>query len=825
MNLRTRLFLWISLTFAVAGGIDYALEEYTTTNKITAAEGRLRQKIIETSEEKRKGIENYLASAIAEKQSMLDFMLRQLTNFFLQVEHFAPITENEESGTWGDTATVLANNKWIDLIQNTIEGKVASCIVPRPESLDFSYTVPINDDCAWVVMADELKEKLPLIGVRIPIAYKPGYQQPESEQIVIRKGTLPEGYLLFSVEELLLPSSESSKAPIFQPEILSKQGSVLLPWTEGFTLDLNGFYHAFTNARNYLKQGLGKPTDVQKDEIRAWIEKELAAKGKNLDNIPLYPEGYSSFSSGYIQQRLGKLTMQYNQIYMIWVLASLFDSGVFGSDMFKSPAPLGISVNRLGEAQGTGIHTVDCFYPQPFLDDAAYYQKNHDPDSISNLGSSIAVFRGPDHHVFLGNTAQLLAVEKNIEKAGYLTLAVDADLILQKLVQTMSQMALIVHNNEVFGAYTKSGERVDFAEQKALPLPQLLANKTGTIHWNNEDYFFSQMTPFPGIDLHFIMLNPVSVEFAFTKYVVDGAISVVNSILFNVHLIGFSTILLVLILLHNIALRITRPVTRLAQATKAIGEGHLESVDLPKPLHPGRGDEVEILCTAFEQMVTGLKEKEKVKAVLNKVVSQEIAQEILKGNIHLGGEEMKVTVLFADIRNFTHMTQNMKPQEVVDLLNACMTKISNIIDHNGGVIDKYVGDSTMALFGAPIPDPNSAMQAITSALKIVEEITRWNVERKDKGLPLIEMGIGIHTGNVLAGNMGAENRLNYTVIGSNVNLASRLCSSAQGMEIRITKETLHEPHVQERTVSESLGPITLKGFDQPIEVFSIRGGR
>ncbi len=823
MSLRYRLFLWITVCFLAAGAVDYLLDNFTTDKKIADAQELLKKKIIEVSEEKRQRYESFLASSIADQQSYLDFTLTQLTNFFLQAAHFAPIQVNEKQGTWADAADVLVRNQGIDLIQNTIDGKLVSCIAPRPASLDLSYTIPIDDNMAWVMMGDELDAKMPLIGVRVAIDYAPGYTQPEGEQISLRKGALPEGYLLFSIEDLLKPTVASVQAPIFQKEILTAQGKVPLPWSEGFNLVLNGFYQSFAKARDYLQQGLGHLSSIQSSDIRAWVEKELRSKGKSLDTIQVYPPGYSKISSQFIEQRLNEITKAYHQIDMIWVIASFFDTGVFGNNLFQPPSPRGISVNRFGEAEGGGLHTKDDFFPIAFFNDARYYQNHHDPNSLSNLGTSIAVFRGPEHHVYLGNTAQLLAVDQGKEKTGYLTLAIDGDHILQRLVETVSQTAFLIYNNEVFGALSDKGERINLSAQDSVALSGIVKGTTGFITWNNVNYFYSRMTPFSEVDLHFLILNPVAVEFAFTKYVVNGAIEVIQSVLFNVHFIGFSTMVFVLLLLHRISLRITRPITLLALATKQIGEGHLDNVNIPHPKNKDSGDEVATLCTAFEQMVVGIKEKEKVKAVLNKVVSQEIAQEILKGNIHLGGEEKKVTVMFADIRNFTHMTQNMKPQDVVDLLNSCMTRVSNIIDDNGGVIDKYVGDSTMALFGAPVPYLNSAMQAISSALKIVEEIKQWNVERTSRGAHPIEMGIGIHTGMVLAGNMGAENRLNYTVIGRNVNLASRLCGSAQGMEIRISKETWNEPSVQDQTIAESLGPTLLKGFDDPIEVFRVIG--
>lgn len=213
----------------------------------------------------------------------------------------------------------------------------------------------------------------------------------------------------------------------------------------------------------------------------------------------------------------------------------------------------------------------------------------------------------------------------------------------------------------------------------------------------------------------------------------------------------------------------------------------------------------------------------KVKGILNKVVSEGIAQEALKGNIQLGGEEKNVTIFFADIRGFTEITEKMNPKEVIQLINQCMTKVSEKIDKHEGVIDKYIGDEVMALFGAPIEKKESAIHAIQSALDTIEELKRWNDERKQSSLPEIMMGIGIHTGNVVAGNMGTENRLNYTVLGANVNLASRICSEAKGMQVLISEAMLHAEGLEERFVCEKLQAIKLKGFTVPVNIYEVKG--
>jgi adenylate cyclase len=281
-------------------------------------------------------------------------------------------------------------------------------------------------------------------------------------------------------------------------------------------------------------------------------------------------------------------------------------------------------------------------------------------------------------------------------------------------------------------------------------------------------------------------------------------------------------LMIVLFTLHRISKRITGPISKLASVTHDVAEGKFEGIELPQ-LPKRKGDEVSTLLSSFDQMIIGLQEKEKVKGILSKVVSPAIAQEITKGAIHLGGEERKVTVLFGDIHNFTRMSARKDPAQVVEMLNACMTKVSQEVDAFGGVIDKYVGDEVMALFGAPIEEENSALNAVLSALKMIEVLKEWNNRRVQDGYPPVEMSFGIHTGNVLVGNMGAENRLNYTVIGGNVNFANRLCSAAQPMEILISKKTLSEPRVQDSLILEECLPLKVKGYDEAFIVYRVKG--
>lgn len=214
---------------------------------------------------------------------------------------------------------------------------------------------------------------------------------------------------------------------------------------------------------------------------------------------------------------------------------------------------------------------------------------------------------------------------------------------------------------------------------------------------------------------------------------------------------------------------VTKPVKLLAEGAKKIREG-----DYNHHVNITQRDEMGELAESFNSMVTGLAERDKVRNLLGKVVSPEVAEELLRKDIELGGEEREVTILFSDVRNFTSMCEGKKPTEILTLLNNYLTRVSAVIEEHGGVVDKYIGDAVMALFGAPLKHDNDPSRAVATALGMCDALSVMNVELVERGLAPLGVGIGINTAEVVAGNMGSNNRLNYTVVGDGVNLASRL---------------------------------------------------
>jgi adenylate cyclase len=269
-----------------------------------------------------------------------------------------------------------------------------------------------------------------------------------------------------------------------------------------------------------------------------------------------------------------------------------------------------------------------------------------------------------------------------------------------------------------------------------------------------------------------------------------------------------------------IARGVSYPVLQLAEGAHKIAEG-----DYRYRVKVKQQDELGLLAGLFNKMSHGLAERDQVRDLLGKVISPQVAAELLQRGVTLGGEEREVTVLFSDLRNFTGMCEALPPQEMLAILNHYFTRMAAIVERNGGVVDKYVGDALMALFGAPLGKADDADRALTTALEMVEAIDDLNREWSAKGVTAIGVGIGLNTDIVVAGNMGSEKRLNYTVIGDGVNLASRLEGLTKTPEyqarIIISASTLARAKGLYRT--RRLGEVAVRGKQSTTEIFALLG--
>jgi class 3 adenylate cyclase len=252
------------------------------------------------------------------------------------------------------------------------------------------------------------------------------------------------------------------------------------------------------------------------------------------------------------------------------------------------------------------------------------------------------------------------------------------------------------------------------------------------------------------------------------------------------------------------------PLRELVKGTQSVRAGDFQ-------VHvPVRGkDEVGQLASSFNEMAEGLAQKEHYRTLLNLVADEKVAHALVNGQLALGGEVRDISVLFCDIRGFTELTANMPPQEVIALLNEHMTALTRVVKEHHGVIDKFVGDMLMAIFGAPASHGDDALNAARCAMRLVAERANLNTVSRHK----IQIGVGLATGHVVAGCMGSADRQNYTVVGERVNLAARLCAAAGSGQIIIDQTTVEKLGDVARTTA--LTGLNLKGFSENTAAYQL----
>jgi len=222
------------------------------------------------------------------------------------------------------------------------------------------------------------------------------------------------------------------------------------------------------------------------------------------------------------------------------------------------------------------------------------------------------------------------------------------------------------------------------------------------------------------------------------------------------------------------------------------------------------------------QMMEGLKERDFCRASFDQYVSPEVSRKILDDTIAPTGDLIDVTVLFCDLRDYTGFAEKHSPREVVEMMNQYFTAMERVVRQNGGVVLQFVGDEIEAVFGAPEPDPDHAEHALAAALAMRTALAQFNDKRRKQGEDDVRHGIGIHSGNVLAGNVGSEQRKTYSMLGDTVNLASRLqtLNKKLGTNILISGETRRR--ITQRDIPmRSMGNHAVRGKSESVEVYAV----
>lgn len=288
---------------------------------------------------------------------------------------------------------------------------------------------------------------------------------------------------------------------------------------------------------------------------------------------------------------------------------------------------------------------------------------------------------------------------------------------------------------------------------------------------------------------------------------------------------AIAVICLCLVAVILLARSFSKPIMRIADRVVQIQRGDYGShQSLPVVTS---GDELGSLAVAVENMSRGLAEKEKVRDLLGKVVSDRVANELLRKKPELGGEERVVSILFADITGFTNLSEKLPPEQVLSILNTCLEKLCQIIEKNNGVVDKFTGDGVMAVFGAPIEYPDDCLNAVKTAAEIRASLPLINRLLTEQRVNL-DLRVGVHSGKVVAGNTGSSSRLNYTVIGDAVNLAARIESMTRTYKVGalVSADSKHTLGSAESLfVWREVDWVKVKGRESAVTLYELAGLR
>ncbi|MCA9040283.1 MAG: adenylate/guanylate cyclase domain-containing protein [Planctomycetaceae bacterium] len=261
---------------------------------------------------------------------------------------------------------------------------------------------------------------------------------------------------------------------------------------------------------------------------------------------------------------------------------------------------------------------------------------------------------------------------------------------------------------------------------------------------------------------------------------------------------------------------ITRPVDDLKEASRQVSQGDLEAhVDLM------RADEFGPLIDEFNRMVTGLREKERVEETFGRHVGKQAARLILEGELGARGVETTVTMMFVDIRNFTSRCESCSPQKIVELLNRFLTEMVEIVESSGGMVNKFLGDGFMAIFGLT-PTPHQQQQeAVEAGQKMLFRLQELNTQLQTEGFIPLEIGIGLHSGPAIVGSIGSPRRMEFTVIGDTVNVASRVESLTKRLQAPFLMTSATRNGLLDDFPCTAHPPQEVRGQSEPLLVYAV----
>jgi adenylate cyclase len=296
----------------------------------------------------------------------------------------------------------------------------------------------------------------------------------------------------------------------------------------------------------------------------------------------------------------------------------------------------------------------------------------------------------------------------------------------------------------------------------------------------------------------------------------DDALAPLRTLQWRISSIGILGLTGALLTGMLLAGSITGPVRLLVDAMHEVLRGNLH-----RRAHVERADELGFLANSFNEMVSGLEDRERIKDTFGRFVSRDVATAVLDGRVPLAGERLEVSILFQDIRGFSALAETLDPATLLRVLNQFFTEVVAAVEAEGGVVKQFTGDGVMALFGAPQVRTDHVERSVHAALGIVDRLARLNVLLQAERAPPLKIGIGIHTGEVIAGLIGPDERVEYGVVGEPVNLASRIEALTKDMAATVLVSKEVAMRLGPEFVLGRAAALPVKGKTQPIEVVEL----
>ena len=296
----------------------------------------------------------------------------------------------------------------------------------------------------------------------------------------------------------------------------------------------------------------------------------------------------------------------------------------------------------------------------------------------------------------------------------------------------------------------------------------------------------------------------------------DAAIAPLRALQWRIVAIGAAALAVALLVGIALAGGITSPVKSLVAGMREVISGNLKFRS-----SISRDDEIGFLARSFNDMVQGLEEREHIKNTFGRFVSNDVAEAVLGGQVPLEGERRKVSILFQDIRGFTAISESLDPATLLRFLNQFFTEAVAAVEAEGGVVKQFTGDGLMALFGVPKASADHAERAVRAALGIVQRLDALNESLRRQGLPTLAIGAGVHTGEVVAGLIGPDKRVEYGVVGEAVNLASRIETLTKELQAAVLVSSEVAASLGQRFVLGRTAVLPVKGSRQTVAVVEV----